>query len=867
MKVVLSNHQEVYGLTQDQRSMIKDFLTFDNPAYKNAKKYGRSRFISIPPYLTYYGEKNIRDEQAGERKKVMTVPIGVNLCKVLNLPVIDREDKRCEVTAKYPEFKLDLREDQKKAETAYLQEQKFSVYPKNIVQLPTGKGKSILALHIAYRLKQKTLILVHKDDLVVGWQKDIKLCFGDIDTGLIKAKSRKVGKQITIATVQTLNRMSEDELSTYLDQFGLVVQDECLIGDTFVCLADGGVKKIRYVCNNDSVIGGKVYNKFSRTSPIYALTASHAIIHGSPTHPTWCVKKGKRDYTIDDFECKSLQDITSDYYVPVRVSLPHSVKNNLSEEEAKLAAMIMCDGHIDKSPNSRRVKVNISNDKDYYFNVLNGYATNNGIELKCSVDCRGNSTYWFTNDVVKNLLVSKWGIPVGKKSNVLSIPDFLYYAPLDTIKAFLEVCFSCEGDLSVSKDNSVRINFNSVSKDFVNGISLLLRKFGIVPNIQYIHRSEENHNDVYRLSIAGVFYNKFADVFTLMDRKNSTLRNTRSCDKRFVGEYYLSPVLNTKDCGYTDLVYDFTVSGDEHSFIANGLYTHNCHHVGLNIFNVIDKFNSRFKLGLSATPKRSDGLDFVFDIYFGGICYLHEVTTDDEDIANVEVRVLDSPFKYKPFSVDGQAFNYYDFKEKDLPKRIQFVEEMPYDERPRIPYLTIDNEAVLSEKTGIKVCNKIIEEYEAGHSVLALFTQKEHINAYHDYLCGFIPEEKIMLYYGDSKDSSEDMMKRAENKEVMVTLATYAKATEGTNVKSWEVLFLVSSLNNAKNVEQATGRIRRRKEGKLNPVIVYDVRYDGCYSLRSHFATRLATYKKLKYSVVDRKSSGQKKSLFTRGYH
>lgn len=521
MKVVLSNHQEVFGLTQDQRSKLKDTLTFDNPAYKNAKRYGRSKFISIPPYLTYYGEKSVRvDDYTGERKKVMTVPIGVNLCKVFDIPYIESADERFEVSAKYPEFLLDLREDQKKAETAYMQEQKFSVYPKCIVQLPTGKGKSILALHIAYRLKQKTLILVHKDDLVVGWQKDIKLCFGDnIDVGLIKAKSRKVGKQITIATVQTLNRMSADELETYLEQFGLVVQDEC-------------------------------------------------------------------------------------------------------------------------------------------------------------------------------------------------------------------------------------------------------------------------------------------------------------------------------------------------------------HHVGLNIFNVIDKFNSKYKLGLSATPKRSDGLDFVFDIYFGGICYLHEVTTDDEDIANVEVRVLDSPFKYKPFSVDGQAFNYYDFKESDLPEKINFVEEMPYDERPRIPYLTIDNEAVIDEVTGTLVCDQIVKEYEQGHSVLALFTQKEHINIYYQYLCGFIPADCIMLYYGDSKESSESMMKRAENKEVLVTLATYAKATEGTNVKSWEVLFLVSSLNNAKNVEQATGRIRRKKEGKLNPVIVYDVRYNNCYSLRSHYATRLSAYKKLKYTVVDPQlKTGKKSSLFTRGYH
>ena len=135
---------------------------------------------------------------------------------------------------------------------------------------------------------------------------------------------------------------------------------------------------------------------------------------------------------------------------------------------------------------------------------------------------------------------------------------------------------------------------------------------------------------------------------------------------------------------------------------------------------------------------------------------------------------------------------------------------------------------------------------------------------YYEYLKQFIPEDKIMLYYGDSKESSANMMKKAENKEVMVTLATYAKATEGTNVKSWEVLFLVSSLNNAKNVEQATGRIRRKKEGKINPVIVYDVRYSDCYSLRSHYATRLSAYKKLKYTVEDSKS---RKSIFTRGYN
>ena len=215
-------------------------------------------------------------------------------------------------------------------------------------------------------------------------------------------------------------------------------------------------------------------------------------------------------------------------------------------------------------------------------------------------------------------------------------------------------------------------------------------------------------------------------------------------------------------------------------------------------------------------------------------------------------------------------FNYYDFDPKDIPDDVEFVEEIEYKDRPRIPFLTIDDEAVKSPKTKVMVCKKIIEHYKQGHSVIALFTQKEHINLYYRHLCRYVPKDQIMLYYGDSKEKSEDMMKKAEDKEVLVTLATYAKATEGTNVKSWEVEFLVSSVNNQKNVEQATGRVRRRKEGKLNPVVVYDIRYSGCYSLASHYETRRTVYRKLKYSIQDPKlpkGKTKRSSIFSRGYN
>lgn len=518
MRIVRSNRQYVSDLTSDQIEKIKETLTFDNPAYKQAKRYGRSKYISIPPYLTYY------DEMTVARKKVLSVPIGVNMYKLLNEPFVFSNviDERIEVKVHYPEFLLEMRKDQDRAEREYIYEVHKSLYPKSIIQLPTGKGKSILALHIAQRLGQRTLILVHKDDLVVGWQKDIKLCFGDsVDVGLIKAKKRLIGRHFTIATVQTLSRMSEEDLKLFTDKFGLVVQDEC-------------------------------------------------------------------------------------------------------------------------------------------------------------------------------------------------------------------------------------------------------------------------------------------------------------------------------------------------------------HHVGLNIFNMIDKFNCRYKLGLSATPKRSDGLNFVFDLFFNGLCYKHVVTDDDEDISGCEVRVLDSNFKYKPFLYRNQVFNYYDFDPEELPEEnsLMFVEDIPHEERPRIPFLTTDDESVKSPKTKVMVCKKIIEHYKQGHSVIALFTQKEHIDLYYRHLCRYIPKDQILLYYGDSKEKSDVMMAKAESKEVLVTLATYAKAVEGTNVKSWEVEFLVSSMNNEKNVEQATGRVRRRKEGKLDPVIVYDIRYSECYSLRRHFDTRMKVYRKLKYTVVDPKNVFKKRApMFSRGYN
>lgn len=519
MQIVRNSQQEITDLSEDQIRTLKDSLTYDNPAYQSAKRYSRCKYITIPPYLEYFSERTQRDQSG--KKKVLTVPIGVDVSKLLNVnvPFKDIKDNRVLKNVEYPPFIFTLRGDQEKAKGAYLYSQKKEQYPKSLIQLPTGKGKTILALNIAYTLKQRTLVLVHKDDLVTGWQNDIEDCFGGkLEPGLIKAKKRTVGKQITIATVQTLSRMGEEELSSYLDQFGLVIQDEC-------------------------------------------------------------------------------------------------------------------------------------------------------------------------------------------------------------------------------------------------------------------------------------------------------------------------------------------------------------HHVGLNIFNIIDKFNSHYKLGLTATPTRGDKLDFVFDLFFGGIVFKSEYTAEDADILPVEVRVKESKAVYEPFLYENQVFNKRDFTEEELPDKLVMLQELSYEERPRVPFLVIDDILVSNKKHMIGVCKDIIREYKEGHSCIAFFTQKEHIVSYYKYLKLFVPEETILLYYGDNKEKSDVMMEKAESRKCLITLATYAKATEGTNVKSWECGFLVSSVNSEKNVEQAVGRIRRRKEGKISPARLYDYRFSESYSISSHGSTRDKVYRKLKFSITGKKSKKKEsKGLFSRGY-
>lgn len=856
MKVEIGKNKVISEYTEEEALYIKEDLTLLNPKYVQAKRHSKYKNTRIPKHLFYYTQ--------------ITGSIIVPRGYVIPFKHSIVKDNRTEITVNYPHFDLTLRDTQKQAVDAYLQDP-----DKGLIVLPTGKGKSILGLYLAQILKQKTLILVHKDDLVDGWTKDSKLCFGeDFKVGIFKAKKRQIGDQVTIATIQTLNRLDTDTLEEFQKHFGMVIIDECLAKDTLVTLEDGGFKPIEDIPNYERVLGGEVSNRFRRQSNRYVLQTSTTKLEGSPTHPTWVWSEDRT--TLEE---KCIKDIKVGDFIPNLINLPHTTKYEWTKEELSFVAMIQTDGHIDDNPKSYRIKVNVSTDFEYYEKVFtegiksfNKTTFNNTLEVKKSFDNRGNMTLWVNSKYLKAVLLNEFRIPKGKKSTTLTISEQIQYAPLESVKAYIETLFSTEGDLNLSK--SARLNLNMCSKQFIQGVSLLLRKFGIISNYQEIQRKNPNHNDIYRLSLSGHFFNEFMTIFKLMDRKHTTFRNRTNSRGKYFGDYYMTKVTKSYSTTEKIEVHDFTTTS--HSFVANGVKTHNCHHISSSSFDLLHRFSACYKVGLSATPERSDGLTKVMDYHLGECAFKYEAGADDKDILPVEIihRRMDNVIA--PIYLKRVGHKYEVVPYEDTPTtEVSLVENVPYEDRPRIPHFEVDHRVLNNPIFRKQVLHDIHAEYKRKRSIVCFFTQKRHIELYQERLVALgVPKEQILLYYGDAKESKEDMKKKAESKQALITLATYSIATEGTNVKAWEVAFLVSSINNEKNTEQAVGRIRRSKEGKINTVKVYDYSLPNVYSIGTkHYYTRQRRYKKLGFTIHnigctngETKVTTKKNSMFTRGF-
>lgn len=200
------------NIPTDVSLKLKDKLTMVNPKWVDNCKHGRWNG-QTPRYLSFYEET----------PSGLLMPRGYT--KQLQ-GLLDRESVCYTFTDKtraLPEvqfkFEGNLYDSQQQAAKKILEES-FGV-----AQMPTGSGKTVVALHCIAQRRQPALVVVHTKELLYQWKAQAEQFLGipSKEIGLIGDGKKRIGGRLTIAIVKTLYPRAAE----VRDHVGFLIVDEC----------------------------------------------------------------------------------------------------------------------------------------------------------------------------------------------------------------------------------------------------------------------------------------------------------------------------------------------------------------------------------------------------------------------------------------------------------------------------------------------------------------------------------------------------------------------------------------------------------------------------------------------------------------
>ncbi|MCJ8343971.1 DEAD/DEAH box helicase [bacterium] len=179
-------------------------------------RFSKSPYVKAPKHLTYYFLRKEKTEPTSE------VPLGyledyVNKLKDFGLKISVKNQLITNDVELRSSIVLKPYQD--------LAVQSMMKRHRGLLIAPCGSGKTIMAIELIARRKQKTLILVHTIDLLNQWREQIKTCL-NVDASIIGKGKKQTEGDVIVATVQTLIR-DKKLLMTLENEIGTLIVDEC----------------------------------------------------------------------------------------------------------------------------------------------------------------------------------------------------------------------------------------------------------------------------------------------------------------------------------------------------------------------------------------------------------------------------------------------------------------------------------------------------------------------------------------------------------------------------------------------------------------------------------------------------------------
>ena len=264
-----------------------------------------------------------------------------------------------------------------------------------------------------------------------------------------------------------------------------------------------------------------------------------------------------------------------------------------------------------------------------------------------------------------------------------------------------------------------------------------------------------------------------------------------------------------------------------------------CHHLGAAYFcQALKKIQTKYMLGLSATPDREDGLSLVFEYHLGEPVYKNTKRAPDKEavVKAVWFHSEDPTYKDVPVNWRGEPITAKLLNQvADFEARNKKIMEL-IDEYAKDPDRFI---LILSDRIAqLEWFEKALNEWPTKYV--------------HGYYIGGMKQTKL----DDNADKCQ------------ILLATYQMASEAFSVKKLNTVILATP---RKNVEQSTGRIFRQRidERKVAPHIVDIIDSHDCHKRR--WFVRQKFYKECEYTfqhidkpkrVVEKTEANEHGSLF-----
>jgi len=236
----------------------------------------------------------------------------------------------------------------------------------------------------------------------------------------------------------------------------------------------------------------------------------------------------------------------------------------------------------------------------------------------------------------------------------------------------------------------------------------------------------------------------------------------------------------------------------------NTIVVDEIHHLSSRVFSqVLSKLSCQYTIGLSATPKRSDGCEYVFKHHIGDIVY--QSSTERAGLHPIIRTIKINSDEYKEISTINQITGQ---------NQIQFT-------------------SMISELITMEKRNKLIIELikhltlSENRKLLILSDRRDHLKNLKTSLDNDLEITFTYgLFLGQMKYKDLERSKSSQ-----VILATFSAFGEGVSEKDLDTLILItpkkfighlknSIKNESGRLEQIVGRIFRKEHTDKNPLII-----------------------------------------------